>query len=107
MGDPGPGYQHSPWLLVAPEARLVGMIISTSMPHLGVPGGRVPFASEPSSPPLDPACCCRAFSLDSSQLISELVHETISPSHPVINKCPVRDKIDGGPVAKPARLVRI
>lgn len=48
---PGPGYQHSPWLLVALEARRVGMIISTFMLHLGVPGGRVPFASELSFHP--------------------------------------------------------
>lgn len=69
--------------------------------------GKGPICFWAQFPPLDPACCHRAFSLDYSQLISELVHEAISPSHPVINKCPVRGKIDGGPAAKTARLVRI
>lgn len=36
--DPGPKYLCFSQLVVAPKARLVGVTISTSRPHLGVPG---------------------------------------------------------------------
>lgn len=101
----GPGGIHSGRPSCGrPEARLVGVAIAfylhdASWSSWG--GGPICFRAQ--FPPLDLAWCHRAFSLHSSRLISELVHEAISPSHPVINKCHFRGKIDGGHVIKLAR----